>query len=88
MDPEQRSVEEIDDYTKEVTEGVYTFDQSRVDKQCKLNDDDLRERNVLKYVLLILGVGGLLIGTVASSAITAVILQNRNSTSIIYKSII
>ena len=65
----------VDDYTKEVTEGVYTFDQSRVKKQCQLNDDDMRERRIFKYMALIVSVAGLLIGTLASSAITAVLLQ-------------
>lgn len=65
----------VDDYTKEVTEGIYTFDKSSVKAQCKLDDRATQERRVLKYILLMLVVGGLVIGTLGSSVVTTMLLQ-------------
>lgn len=66
---------DVDEYTKEVTEGIYSFDKNHIKNQCKLNDEEKRGNRTLKYILLILVLGGILIGALGSSVVTTLLLQ-------------
>ena len=65
----------IDDYTREVTEGVYTFDgtSKNVDKKKS------QAQSILKTLVAMLVVCGFAIGALAGSSIAVLLLDQCNT---------